>query len=41
MLVAMVFKIGEDICRSVRIKKVLNVPRQVKAGQAHKEHLIA
>jgi hypothetical protein len=41
MLVAVVFKVSEDIRRSVGIKEVLNVLKQTRAGQAHKEHLIA
>jgi hypothetical protein len=41
MLMAVVFEVSKDICRSVEIKKVLDVLRQAKAGQAHKEHLIA
>jgi hypothetical protein len=41
MLVAVVFRVGKDICGSIGIKKVLDVLRQAKAGQAHKGHPIA
>jgi hypothetical protein len=41
MLVAVVFKVSKNIYKSVRIKKVLDVLRRIKTGQAYKEHLIA
>jgi hypothetical protein len=38
---AVVFKVSKNIRESVRIKEVLNVPKQAKAGQTHKKHPIA